>query len=62
MNVTEVETGRVFIEVVMHTITSITVQPLHPYYNYICHVSAYTVEVGPFAVAISRTHEDGEIL
>ena len=60
VNVTEVETGRVFIEVVMHTTTSVTVQPLHPYYIYRCHVSAYTVEVGPYAVVIIRTREDGK--
>ena len=61
MNVTELETGRVFTEIVMQATTSVIVQPLHPYYNYRCHVSAYTVEVGPYAIATLRTLEDGEI-
>ena len=62
VNVTEVETGVVFTENVTHTTTSVTVQLLHPYYIYRCHVSAYTVEVGPYAVVIIQTLEDGEIL
>ena len=60
VNVTEVETGIVFI--VMPTTTSVTVLALHPYYNYTCYVSAYTVEVGPYAVVDVTTLEDGEIL
>ena len=62
VNVTEVKTGMVFTEIVMHPTTSVTVQPLHPYYNYTCQVNAYTVEVGPYAVVDITTLEDGEIL
>ena len=62
VNVTEVQTGIVFTEIVMHTKTSIIIQSLHPYYNYKCHISAYTVEVGPYAAAYIRTLEDGETL
>ena len=59
VNVTEVETGRVFY--LTSTTTSITVQSLHPYYTYYCTVSAYTVGVGPYTVVFSiRTPEDGK--
>ncbi len=40
----------------------ITVQNLHPYYQYMCVVAAYTsVGVGPFSPALTqRTAEDGQ--
>ena len=60
--VTELETGIVFTEIVMHTTTSITLLSLHPYYNYRCHISAYSVDEGPYAVLYIRTTEDGEVL
>ena len=62
MIVTELETGIVFTEIVMHTTTSITLLSLHPYYNYRCHISAYSVDEGPYAVLYIRTTEDGEVL
>lgn len=42
--------------------TSLTIQPLHPFYSYQCRVSAYTVARGPFTDAVTVTMpEDGEI-
>ena len=61
VNVTEVETGTVFTQTT--TTTSITFQSLHPYYNYRCVISAYTVAIGPYTVVFSiRTPQDGEFL
>ena len=60
VNVTEVETGIVFTQILMHTTTSITLQLLHPFYNYRCHISAYTVDEGTYAVVYIRTPEDGK--
>ena len=60
INITEVETGRVFL--LTSTTTSITVQSLHPYYTYQCTVSTYTVGVGPYTTIFRiRTPEDGEL-
>ena len=57
MNVTEVETGTVF--TLTSTTTSITLQSLHPYYNYRCVVSANTVGIGPYTAVFNiRTPED----
>ena len=34
---------------------------LHPYYAYICHVSAFTVGYGPYSEGVQiTTPEDGE--
>ena len=58
VNVTEVETGMT-LNLTTAT-TSITLQSLHPYYNYRCIVSAYTVGVGPYTEVFNiRTPEDG---
>ena len=60
VNVTEVETGTVF--TLTSTTTSITLQSLHPYYNYRCVVSAYTVGVGPYTAVFNiQPPEDGEL-
>lgn len=60
VNVTEVETGTIFS--LTTTATTITLQSLHPYYNYQCIVSAFTVGVGPYTAVFNiRTPEDGEI-
>jgi hypothetical protein len=57
VNITEVETGRIFF--LRSTTTSITVRSLHPYYTYRCTISAYTVGVGPYTTIFSiRTPED----
>ena len=60
VNVTEVETGVMFF--LTTASTSITLQSLHPYYNYRCIVSAYTVGVGPYTAVFNiRTPEDGKL-
>ena len=59
VNVTEVETGRMF-QLITNT-TGITIGSLHPYYTYNCTVSAVTIGPGPFSTVITvRTAEDGK--
>ena len=59
MNITEVESGRHFQNTT--TTTSITIPFLHPYYNYLCSIAAYTVGIGPFSNAVRiQMPEDGE--
>lgn len=61
VNITEVESGRHFQNTT--TTTSITIPFLHPYYNYLCSIAAYTVGIGPFSSAIRvQMPEDGEKL
>ena len=58
INITEVDTGSVR-SLVSHN-TQIGIHFLHPYYTYICTVSAVTVGEGPFSENFSvRTLEDG---
>ena len=49
--IVESETGRQF-EVSAND-TQITINSLHPYYNYLCRVRAETTQPGPYSVAIS---------
>ena len=43
-----------------HVEGEITVGSLHPYYNYWCHVSAYTIGLGPYTNQILvQTQEAG---
>ena len=59
VNITEVESGRHFQNTT--TTTSITIPFLHPYYNYLCSIAAYTVGIGPFSSAVRvQMPEDGE--
>lgn len=40
--------------------SSLSVSSLHPYYDYYCRVSAFTIGYGPFTDAIKvTTEEDG---
>ena len=58
INVTEVITGRVFVQV--STSTSFVVESLHPDYVYQWRVTAVTVGEGPYTTVSSiRTPEDG---
>ena len=57
IRVTDVQTGNT-VELVS-TSTSITIQPLHPYYVYHCNVAAYTIAEGPYAAVEVQTPEDG---
>ena len=58
VNVTEVETGRMF-QLSTNT-TSIIIGSLHPYYIYNCTVVAVTIAPGPFSTVITvRTDEAG---
>ena len=58
VNVTEVETGRIF-QLSTNT-TSIIIGFLHPYYTYNCTVVPVTNVPGPFSSAITvRTDETG---
>lgn len=59
INITEVDTGR---ELVFYSSTSsITISSLHPFYTYLCRVSAFTVEYGPYSANLQFvTLEDGE--
>ena len=59
VNVTEVETGRMF-QLSTNT-TSIVIGFLHPYYTYNCTVVAVTIAPGPFSSVITvRTDEAGK--
>jgi len=45
-----------------HVEGEITVGSLHPYYNYWCHVSAYTIGLGPYTNQILvQTQEAGNL-
>ena len=58
VNITEVETGRMF-QVVSAT-TNLVVSNLHPYYTYEWIVTAFTVSEGPYSNTSSvTTPEDG---
>ena len=58
INVTEVETGNRLQYTTEDTV--ITITDLHPYYRYICTVTAVTVSEGPYSANITaRTHEAG---
>lgn len=59
INITEVNTG---MELVLYsTMPQLTVSSLHPFYTYLCHVSAFTVEYGPYTEGFEiTTPEDGE--
>ena len=60
INVTEVQTGSVY--VFTTSTTAIVVPSLHPYYDYRCAVSAYTVDIGPYSeVLVITTPEDGQL-
>ena len=59
VNITELETGRIFHH--MTPATSIQISLLHPYYTYNWRVSAYTVEMGPYTnISTVTTPEDGQ--
>ena len=58
INVTEVETGNKLRFTTEDT--EITVTDLHPYYRYVCTVTAVTISEGPYSANITaRTHEAG---
>ena len=59
INITELDTGR---ELVLYSITTFLIATsLHPYYVYVCRVSAFTVGYGPYSEGIQiTTPEDGE--
>ena len=59
INVTEVITGRVFVQ--MSTSTSLTIGSLHPDYVYQWAVTAVTIGVGPYTTIMSiRLPENGK--
>ena len=59
INVTEVETGTRLSYTTEDT--QLTITDLHPYYRYVCIVTAVTVSEGPYSANITaRTHEDGK--
>ena len=47
----EVETGRNF--TANSNTTQVTLEPLHPYYTYMCSIAAVTVGIGPFSEHIT---------
>ena len=58
VNVTEVETGSMLQYSTEDT--EITITGLHPYYRYVCTVTAVTVSEGPYSANVTvRTHEAG---
>ena len=60
VTITEFETGNV--RELTSTATTLVVPSLHPYYNYECVVSAYTVGQGPFTENVTvQTFEDGTL-
>ena len=61
INITELETGYNF--TLASNTTEIRVDHLHPFYTYLCTVSAFTVEEGPpSSVFYVITEEDGLLL
>ena len=74
----EIHNGRVRLYTVMvfelqtntnysHTVTSddpaLQVESLHPYYDYVCSVTAVTIGPGPYTSSRTvRTFEDGELI
>ena len=59
VNITEENTSEAFPSFFSST-NSLVVPSLHPYYIYRCHVSAYTVDYGPFTDVLRvTTMEDG---
>ena len=48
----EVETGRNFTE--SSNTTQVTLEPLHPYYTYMCSIAAVTVGRGPFSIHVTE--------
>ena len=48
INVTELETGRVF--ALRSNTTQATLTNLHPFYTYACAIAAETVDVGPYTI------------
>lgn len=61
INITELETGNVISLISFNTL--ITVQFLHPYYTYVCVVSAVTNEEGPSSEElVITTPQDGKKL
>lgn len=59
INITEIDTGRVLL--LYSTTSQLTVTSLHPFYTYVCRVSASTVEYGPYSESIQiTTFEDGK--
>jgi hypothetical protein len=59
INITELDTGR---ELVLYSTTmSLIATSLHPYYAYICRISAFTVGYGPYSQGVQiTTPEDGK--
>lgn len=58
VNITELETGNVISLISFNTL--ISVQFLHPYYTYVCIVSAVTIAEGPPSDVVTiTTPEDG---
>ena len=51
IDITETETGEMFR--LTSTVTFLAVQSLHPYYTYLCAVSAYTVLEGPYSLDVA---------
>ena len=52
-----IETGQVVLLATVHT--TIDINSLHPYYNYVCRVAAVTVSSGPEANIVFQMPEDG---
>lgn len=53
------DTGRML--VFYSSTADITITALHPFYTYLCHVSAFTVDYGPYTESLLFvTLEDGE--
>lgn len=59
IQVLEVDTGITFMET--SNLTELTLEDLHPFYSYSCHIAAETIGVGPFSVSITiQLNEDGK--
>ena len=59
ITITEVETET---EIVLYSTDSpLILSTLHPFYTYVCRVSAFTVEYGPYSEeSLIVTPQDGE--
>ena len=56
INVTEINTGRRF--QLSTNQTQITIGNLHPFYSYLCSVTAITVEEGPYTDSANVTTDE----
>ena len=59
----EVQTNTSYSHTVASEESALLVESLHPYYDYVCSVTAVTIGPGPYTSSLTvRTFEDGELI